>query len=109
MAEPFHASIPIGQTLLTVILAIWTGVMALIWPGILVLGTNCNADDDSRSICDPVRYGIAEWMPAWAAITGLTIAVVGCWIWPRRRRGVWLGVGYFIAFMGIGVASMAGS
>jgi hypothetical protein len=59
--------------------------------------SNCSADD-AREACAPDRMQVSVWAPVWGSAIGLTVAVVGCWIWPRRP--VWLLVGYVFAFFG---------
>jgi len=71
---------------------------ATMWRGLLALG-NCSPDD-SRPECAPDRLRISEWAPAWGTSIGLAIAVIGCWIWPRHPRAVWLFFGSVVALLG---------
>lgn len=89
----------LGAAIATTGLAVLLWCSGTFWQGMLALG-NCSADD-TREACAPDRLEVSSWAPVWGSAIGLAVAVVGCWIWPRRP--VWLLVGYVFAFFGFAI------
>jgi hypothetical protein len=78
-------------------------VLAAISPlgGLFVMAGDSCGEHDQRLICSADWQGVVGYGPMLTGTIGLVVGLVGVWIWPRRRRWLWLTLGYVIAVVGL--------
>jgi uncharacterized BrkB/YihY/UPF0761 family membrane protein len=68
--------------------------------GFAAMGTAYCDTTPEEVLCDDRGWLVATRAPVISAAAGCLIGLTGAWIWPRRRRWLWLAAGYFVTVVG---------
>ncbi|MFC7549551.1 hypothetical protein [Plantactinospora sp. GCM10030261] len=101
-----------GRTLATIGAAVATAGLVVLaaaeffLSSFLVMGSDACYEQDEPLICTPGGQQLVFWLAVSGAVVGLGVAVGGAWIWPRRWRAAWIGLGYLVVLSTFGAAYM---
>jgi hypothetical protein len=96
----------VAAVIATVVLAMYAFIVAGVIGMVFAMASDPCSDSDKQYICTPQGQHFVFTAPILSAMIGLGLSVIGCWVWPRHRRGVWLALGYLVAFTGFLVSAV---